>query len=151
MPTLTLTTKLNATPAQCFDTSRNLDLHVSSMAHTGEKAVAGRTTGLIEMGEQVTWEARHFGVRQRFTSKITAFDPPRYFQDSMVKGAFHAFVHDHYFDQIPDGTLMKDVITFQSPLGFLGRVVDHFFMAAYLERLIQARNLAIKEGVEGPP
>lgn len=148
MATITLITELKATPAQCFDASRNLDLHVSSMAHTGEKVVAGRTAGLIEMGEQVTWEAQHFGVRQRFTSKITAFDSPNYFQDSMVQGAFRSFVHDHYFDPAPNGTVMKDVINFQSPLGFIGRVVDRLIMASYLKRLILARNLSIKEALE---
>lgn len=148
MATITLTTEIKASPAQCFDASRNLDLHVSSMKHTGEKAVAGRTKGLIEMGEQVTWEARHFGLRQQFTSKITSFDPPHYFQDSMVKGAFRSFVHDHYFDPIPGGTKMRDVLSFQSPLGFIGRAVDRLIMAAYLKRLIQARNLAIKEVLE---
>src|SRR5260221_157637 len=140
MPTITITTLVRAPRERCFDVSRNIDIHVSSMPGTGERAVAGRTSGLIEMGEQVTWEARHFGVRQRFTSEITAFDRPRYFQDSMRKGAFHSFVHDHYFDSSPEGTVMKDVVTFQSPLGILGRFVDWLVMEGYLRRMITERN-----------
>jgi ligand-binding SRPBCC domain-containing protein len=144
MPIITIETLLAASPERCFDASRDLNLHVTSMKETGEKAVAGRTSGLIELGEQVTWEGRHFGVRQRFTSKITAYDRPAYFQDSMVKGAFHSFVHDHYFEPVDGGTKMTDVLTFSSPLGFLGAIVDRVVMAAYLRRMLIARNDAIK-------
>jgi ligand-binding SRPBCC domain-containing protein len=144
MPIITIETLLPAPPERCFDASRDLDLHVTSMKETAEKAVAGRTSGLIELGEQVTWEGRHFGVRQRFTSKITAFDPPAYFQDSMVKGAFHSFVHDHYFEPGDGGTKMTDVLTFASPFGFVGAIVDRLVMSAYLRRMLTSRNDALK-------
>ncbi|MEA2162278.1 MAG: hypothetical protein QOK37_405 [Thermoanaerobaculia bacterium] len=147
MPVIAIETFLPASRERCFDASRDLDLHVTSMTGTGERAVAGRTSGLIEMGEQVTWEARHFGVRQRFTSKITAFDRPNYFQDSMQKGAFHSFVHDHYFKAVADGTKMTDVLTFASPLGILGSIVDRLVLASYLRRMLIARNEVIKAAV----
>jgi ligand-binding SRPBCC domain-containing protein len=150
MPIITIETLLPAPPERCFDASRDLDLHVKSMTGTSEKAVAGRTSGLIEMGEQVTWEGRHFGIRQRFTSKITAFDRPRYFQDSMLKGAFHSFVHDHYFEATAGGTKMTDVLTFASPLGFLGAIADRLILAAYLRRMLTARNEVIKAAVATP-
>jgi len=98
MPTIAVEIFVKAPPERCFDAARDLDLHILSMSRTGERAVAGRTTGLIELGQHVTWEARHFGVRQRFTSQITAFDRPRHFQDSMTNGAFRSFVHDHHFE-----------------------------------------------------
>jgi ligand-binding SRPBCC domain-containing protein len=148
MPVITILTTVRATPERCFDASRDLDLHLESMGHTGERAVAGKTSGLIELGEQVTWEARHFGIRQRFTSRITAYDRPRYFQDSMIKGAFHSFVHDHYFEPCPDGTVMRDVLTFHSPLGPLGALVDRFVMSRYLRNLLTKRNETLKAILE---
>jgi ligand-binding SRPBCC domain-containing protein len=148
MPVITILTTVRATPERCFDASRDLDLHLESMGHTGERAVAGKTSGLIELGEQVTWEARHFGIRQRFTSRITAYDRPRYFQDSMIKGAFHSFVHEHYFEPCPDGTVMRDVLTFHSPLGPLGALVDRFVMSRYLRNLLTKRNETLKAILE---
>ncbi len=150
MPVITLLTTVRATPERCFDASRDLDLHLRSMGHTGERAVAGKTSGLIELGEEVTWEARHFGIRQRFTSRITAYDRPRYFQDSMTKGAFRAFVHDHYFEPRADRTIIKDVLTFQSPVGFVGFLVDRFVMTRYLTRLLTQRNQVLKTVIETP-
>jgi len=148
MTTITIVTTIRTTPERCFDASRDLDLHMKSMGHTGERAVEGRTSGLIELGEQVTWEGRHFGIRQRFTSAITAYDRPRHFQDSMVRGAFRSFVHDHYFERCEEGTRMTDVLVFRSPLGFLGAIVDRFVMAGYMTRLLTKRNEVLKAALE---
>ena len=147
MPVLDLTTAVAAPREVVFDLARSLDLHAESFAHTGERAVAGRTAGLIGPGETVTWEARHFGVRQRLTTRITAFDRPRRFRDSMVAGAFRRFDHDHSFEIDPADagrTIMRDRFDYASPLGPLGRLADRLFLAAYLTRLLERRNDAIR-------
>ena len=148
MKTIRIETPISALPQRCFDAARDLDLHMKSVAQTGERAVGGRTSGLIEMGQEVTWRARHFGVTQHFTSKITAFDPPRYFQDAMQRGAFKSFVHDHFFTPEADGTVMRDVLTFSAPLGPLGRIAETLVLRRYLERLLTQRAAMIKEAAE---
>ena len=148
MQTVTVETWIGASVERCFDAARDMDVHVRSMAHTSESAVAGRTTGLIEMGEEVTWRGRHFGVVQHFTSKITAFDAPRYFQDSMQRGAFASFVHDHYFVARDGGTVMTDVLQFSAPLGFLGRIAEIVVLRRYLVRLLERRAVTVKEAAE---
>ena len=149
-----VTTRVKAPATRCFDLARDIDLHVTSMNSTGERAVAGRMSGLIGLHEVVTWEARHLGVRQRFTSQITRFDRPRHFRDEMVRGAFKSFVHDHYFEEHEGVTVMRDALVFASPLGLLGRAVDRVFMSRYLTRLLQTRSDAVRlaaEQVDGAP
>jgi ligand-binding SRPBCC domain-containing protein len=146
--TVQIDTWIRARGEDCFDAARDLDLHVTSLAHTKEKAIGGRTSGLIELGEEVTWRGRHFGVYQTFTSKITAFDRPRYFQDTMQRGAFESFVHDHYFTTLRGGTAMRDVVMFAAPLGILGRLVERVVLRRYVERLLMARAAAIKQSLE---
>ena len=148
MQTVMVETSIHASPQQCFDAARDLDLHMKSVAGTKETAVAGRTSGLIELGEEVTWRARHFGIMQHFTSKITAFDPPRYFQDAMQRGAFNSFVHDHFFVGREDHTTMKDVLVFSAPAGLLGRIAEKLILRRYLERLLVRRAVTIKEAAE---
>ena len=80
MPTIELSTIINAPIRHCFDIARDIDIHMASTAHTGERAIAGRTSGLIELGETVTWRAKHFGVWQNLTSKITDFNSPAFFK-----------------------------------------------------------------------
>ena len=148
MPTIRIVTIIAAPADRCFDLARDIDFHTRSLASTGELAVAGRITGLIELGESVTWEARHLGVRQRFTAKIVAFDRPMYFRDVMTAGAFRAFAHDHRFEARSGETTMTDEIVFRSPFGPLGWLVDTVFMARYLRRLLESRCRAIKQEAE---
>ncbi|WP_255563230.1 hypothetical protein [Mucilaginibacter sp. 21P] len=84
MPVITLTTIINAPVERCFDISRDIDIHIASTVHTGERAIAGRTSGLIGLGESVTWRAKHFGIWQNLTSKITEFKFPEYFVDCLI-------------------------------------------------------------------
>ncbi|HEY7351975.1 MAG TPA: SRPBCC family protein [Terriglobales bacterium] len=111
--------------------------------------MAGVTTGLIGPGEEVTWEATHFGIRQRLTTKITAYDRPFHFRDSQVRGAFKRFDHDHFFQQSPGAeTVMRDVFDYESPLGLLGSLADRLFLKQYMRSLLEWRNKLIKQVAE---
>ena len=149
MPTIELTTTIAAPADRVFDLSRSIDLHLDSTAHTGERAVGGVVTGLIGLNEEVTWRARHFGIWQELTSRITALDRPEHFRDSQVRGAFARFDHDHYFDDLdPDGTVMRDRFDFNSPFGPLGSVVDTLILTRYMRAFLTERNRVIKEAAE---
>lgn len=149
METIRVETWIAGPLEPCFDAARDLDLHQRCFSHTEERAIRGRTSGLIELGEEVTWLARHFGVLQELTSRITAFDRPRFFQDTMQKGAFRSFVHDHEFHAIDGGTLMIDLVVFSAPLGILGRIAEKLVLRRYLIRLLEKRAASIREAVEG--
>ena len=98
----------------------------------------------------MTWEATHFLVRQRMTVEITAFERPARFRDEIVSGVFARFVHDHEFEERGDGTLMRDVLAFASPLGPLGRIADALAVTRHLRRLVTERNALLKEVAEDP-
>jgi ligand-binding SRPBCC domain-containing protein len=148
MPTLELTTMIEAPVKRVFDLARSIDLHVKTAGSTGERAVAGVTTGLIGLDQEVTWRARHFGVWQSLTVRITAFDSPRSFTDAMVSGAFRRMEHHHYFEPCAGGTLMRDVFLFESPLGILGRMADVFFLTRYMKAFLTERNGILKRVAE---
>ena len=124
MPTIRLETEIAAGPERCFDLARDIDAHVRSTSNTRERAVGSRTSGLLGLGDEVTWEARHFGVTQRLTARITRFERPRLFEDVQVRGPFAELSHVHEFEPIPSKTLMKDTFTFRSPLGPPGASVE---------------------------
>jgi ligand-binding SRPBCC domain-containing protein len=144
MPTIKLLTQINAPIKTVFDLSRSIDLHMESTKQTGEKAIAGKTSGLIELGETVTWRAKHFGIRQNLTSKITGFNYPNYFVDEMVSGAFKSLKHEHHFSNINGLTTMKDIFVFESPLGLLGRLFNWLVLKKYMKDLLKTRNKVIK-------
>jgi ligand-binding SRPBCC domain-containing protein len=148
VPVIELTTEVLAPIERMFDLSRSVELHMASTAHTGERAVAGVTSGLMTLGQEVTWRARHFGIWQHLTSRITAFERPFHFRDSLVRGVFQRFDHDHFFEQRGEITVMRDVFDFQSPLGILGHIADRLFLIEYMRRFLLTRHALIKTVAE---
>jgi ligand-binding SRPBCC domain-containing protein len=148
MATIRLETHIQAPIEICFDVSRDIDVHIESTKYTGETAIAGTTSGLIGLGESVTWRAKHLGVWQTLSSKITAFNYPVYFTDEMIQGAFSSFKHEHIFEAKEKDTLMTDVFQFESPLGILGKLVNHLFLTTYMHNLLVHRNEVIKKEAE---
>jgi ligand-binding SRPBCC domain-containing protein len=139
---------IHAPRERVFDLARSVDAHRDSTVGTDERAVAGVTSGLLGLHDEVTWEARHLGARRRLAVRIVAFDRPVHFRDEMTSGAFASLVHDHRFDEHEAGTVMRDRLAFRAPLGVLGRIVERAFLASYLRRLLLRRNAVLKQLAE---
>lgn len=148
VPAFTLTTRIQCDPDRAFAAGLDIDLHLRSMAKSGERAVGGVTSGRIGPGETVTWSARHFGLPWRMTSKITAYRPPARFVDEQVRGPFRHWRHEHLFEADGATTVMRDVIDFSAPAGPLGHVIAVGVLCPYLKNLISARNAELKAALE---
>jgi ligand-binding SRPBCC domain-containing protein len=148
MPVIELTTSISAPVERVFDLARSINLHTSSTSRTGEHAVAGVMSGLIGPEQEVTFRARHFGIRQSLTVRVTVFERPTHFADVMLRGPFRRMEHHHYFEQAAGGATMRDVFSFQSPLGILGRIADFLFLTRYMKSFLIERNRVIKATAE---
>lgn len=145
MPTIHLTTFIEAPVERVFDLSRNISLHKISMQHTGEEAIAGITAGLISKDETVTWKAKHLFKTRFFTSIITEMKPYEKFTDKMMRGDFRSFQHEHFFKPAENGTIIIDIINFETPYGWLGELVNRFYLTSYLEKMLVHRNDVIRQ------
>jgi ligand-binding SRPBCC domain-containing protein len=148
LQTIQLETLIAAPARRCFFLALSIDLHMQSTAGTGERAVAGVTTGLIGDGESVTWQGRHFGLMLQHTSKITRYEPPTFFQDVMTAGLFKSFEHDHRFQEQYGETVMRDKLRFSAPLGILGLMTERLALRNYLTRFLLERNKFVKQVAE---
>ena len=148
MSKIHLTTIINAPIERVFDLSRSINLHKISVAHTNEVAIAGVITGLINENETVTWQAKHLFKKRQFTSKITLMEKPVHFIDEMIQGDFTRFKHEHHFKTINNGTLMIDMVEFETPFGALGYLVNKIYLKNYLQKLLIKRNDVIKDYAE---
>ncbi len=148
MTTILLTTEINAPIEKCFDLSRDADIHLLSTKKTNERAIAGRTSGLFELNDTVTWEAVHFGVKQQLTVKITKFNKPYFFEDTMLKGAFKSMRHEHHFEDKNGATEMKDIFMYETPFGIFGKLFDYFVLKNYMTKFLLVRNEVIKSAAE---
>lgn len=148
MSRIELETRINADQKVVFDLSRSVDLHVKSTEHTREQAIDGVTSGLMNLNDTVTWRARHLGVVQTLTTKITAMNFSDSFTDEMVKGVFIRMKHLHLFNVDSSQTLMKDVFEYTSPFGWVGRTFDQLYLRKYMTNLLLKRNQTIKDVAE---
>ncbi|WP_404289749.1 SRPBCC family protein [Glutamicibacter arilaitensis] len=131
---------------EIFDRSRSIDVHRDSMASSQEQAIAGVTSGLISLGEQVTWKARHFGLSFRLTTQITEMKPSEMFIDEQLRGPFKSFHHVHEFYDLGGQTLMIDRVSFAAPFGPLGWLAERLVLGWYMPRLIRQRNKFLLHG-----
>ncbi|HEY9842931.1 MAG: hypothetical protein ACAI44_33430 [Candidatus Sericytochromatia bacterium] len=143
-----LETPIRAPLAACFDLARSVDAHLDSVSASGERAVAGRTAGLMELGDSVTWRARHLGIWQNLTVIITEMEPPHFFADEMLTGAFRYMRHEHRFNPADEGTLMQDRFLFASPCGPIGQLVNRLYLENYMRRFLCVRNAWLKQTLE---
>ncbi len=149
MGTIRAETLLHAPIEECFAASLAVETQVGSMRSTDQVAVAGKTSGVLGLGDTVTWRARHFGFPFRMTTTVAALERPHRFVDEQVRGPFSSFRHEHAFRPLDDGrTMMTDVIEFRAPFGPIGRLLDRCVLCDYVRRLVRIRNLWIALEVE---
>ena len=151
MVTLEESTLIDAPRTRCFDLARSVEVHLLRNTHFGEEstAVGGVTSGLLGLGDIVTWQARHLFVRQRLTNVITTYEFPKYFQATMTEGAFQFMQHDHLFEALSQNeTKMTDVLRFSAPLPILGQIAEVCVLRRYMKRLLLERNAVIKQVAE---
>ncbi|MDQ2986326.1 MAG: SRPBCC family protein [Armatimonadota bacterium] len=144
-------TFIAAQPEVCFDLARDVNAHASSTAQSKERIIDAPASGMLELGDEVEFEAVHFGIKQKLRSKIVEYNRPHRFVDEMQKGAFRRLSHVHEFEAVESGTRMIDVMDFASPLGFLGAIADRLFVASYLRRFVFQRNKELKAMAEARP
>lgn len=150
MPRIELLTEIPATPERCFELSLSVDAHRASMSESGERAVAGVTSGVMRLGDSVTWKARHFGVPITMTSVISEYEPSHRFVDEQRSGPFRRWWHEHRFEPVAGGTLMTDVVEFESPAGAVGRLVNVLVLTRYMTTLLERRNAWLTDALSSP-
>ena len=84
------------------------------------------------------------GITQKLSSRITAYDRPCHFRDTMVRGAFACFDHDHFFSVAGNVTIARDVFEYRAPLGLLGKLVERVFLTGYMRRFLEVRARELK-------
>ncbi|HNG64293.1 MAG TPA: cell division protein, partial [Ferruginibacter sp.] len=64
------------------------------------------------------------------------------------KGDFDSFRHEHHFKSVGNGTIMIDLLEFESPYAVIGKIFNTLYLRSYLEKFLAKRNAVIKEYAE---
>tara|TARA_R110000850_G_scaffold80947_3_gene174175 strand:+ start:50084 stop:50536 length:453 start_codon:yes stop_codon:yes gene_type:complete len=145
---INLNTRINAPKQIVFDLARNIDVHQNSASKTNEKAIAGTTSGLINLNEFVTWKGKHFGLYLTHTSRITKMELYDFFVDEMESGNFRSFIHEHSFIEMNGETIMIDNLVYKTPFGVFGKLFDKLFLKKHMTNFLINRNQILKAVAE---
>ena len=85
----------------------------------------------------IKWVARH-----------TVYEPPHQFEDVQIKGPFKSWRHRHVVEPHPDGSMLRDEIDYEPPLGFLGRWLAPIMVERRLHKLFDYRHEATRRECE---
>jgi ligand-binding SRPBCC domain-containing protein len=136
---------INAPIERCFLLSTSIELVARTLRM---KPIEGKTSGLVMKGDKLLWAGWKFGFPQMHESLISQYERPAFFQDTMARGRFKRYEHDHYFYEMDERTVLNDKIRFSMPLGFLGRLVGQFVLVPYLSRRLRRRLVLLKRVAE---
>ena len=108
---------------------------------------------ILEAGSTVRLSMRPFGVgpRQTWTSRIVRRDErpgAALFTDVMIDGPFETWEHTHALYADDGGTLLRDTVEFEFPVGPLGPVVDPVGLLP-MELMFRYRHRRTRELLEG--
>jgi ligand-binding SRPBCC domain-containing protein len=131
---------------RCFLLSTNVELVGKTL---GMKPIEGKTSGSIEDGDRLMWAGWKFGMPQMHESLITQYERPTFFQDTMGRGKFQKYQHDHYLYEMDGLTLLNDKLRFALPMGWAGALVGKYVMVPYISRLLRRRMQLLKRVAEG--
>jgi ligand-binding SRPBCC domain-containing protein len=144
-----IVTVVKAAPEVVFDLELDVDVHAASLAGSQETATTSTGRRRLGLGDEVTFHARHLGLRWRMVSRITIHDRPHRFVDEQTSGPFRMLRHEHLFHELPPaGTRMTDRMTVGLPLGPVGVVLTRLLLVPYLRRLLKQRAAYVKRVAE---
>ncbi len=136
---------VNAPVDRCFLLSTNIALVQKTI---GLKPVSGKTSGLIVGDDRLVWRGWKFGLPAMHETLITGYERPKFFQDTMGRGRFKRFQHDHHFEWIDGQTVMWDIVRFSLPFGPLGRLIGRWIVVPHVLRLMLRRMELLKRIAE---
>lgn len=96
----------------------------------------------MDAGTLIDYRLRVRGLPLRWRSEITAWEPPYRFVDEQRRGPYYHWHHEHLFESVEGGTLVRDEVTYQAPGGI---IVNRLLVAPDLRRVFEYRRKALIE------
>jgi ligand-binding SRPBCC domain-containing protein len=140
---------IHAPIERCFLLATSLELVEQVLEMRPVEGGSRKTAGLVVEGDRIKWRGWLFGLPQVHESLITRYERPSFFQDTMTRGRFKRFQHDHRFTEIDGRTLLVDKLRFSLPLGWPGKIVARYMIIPHFSVLLRRRMQLLKHVAEG--
>lgn len=114
--------------------------------HMGFKITTANLPERIYPGMMVGYKVSPLlGIRMTWVTEITQVQDGKYFVDEQRIGPYALWHHEHFIEPAQDGVLMKDLVTYRLPLGFLGTLAHRLFVKKQLNGIFGYRKTALEK------
>lgn len=97
-------------------------------------------------GMIISYRVKPFlGIGTTWVTEITHVKNREYFVDEQRVGPYSIWHHEHIIEEIENGVLMKDIVSYQPPFGFLGRIANGLIIKRKLHEIFKYRSQAIEK------
>ena len=139
---------IRASPERVFEFHEQPNV-LTLLTPPSESTRVVQSAKISEVGTQAIVETRILGpIKTRWVAEHTLYDPPHMFEDIQVKGPFHSWRHRHIFKAVSEGTILRDEIDYEPPLGFLGRFVAPILIQKRLQKVFDYRHEVTRQWCE---
>ena len=148
MPLFVKETRIAASPEAVFQFHERPDA-LPLLIPPWEKVTVEVPPTSLAKGTQVILVNRMGPLKLRWVAEHTAYDPPRMFMDVQKSGPFHKWEHKHLVlaDGV-SGAILRDEVTYELPMGFLGRIFGGWFARSKIEKMFDYRHSVTKRVCE---
>jgi hypothetical protein len=99
----------------------------------------------VRAGARIDYTIRLGGLPLRWRTRITEWQPDSRFVDLQESGPYARWEHTHTFRELGGGVLMTDVVEYDLPFGWLGRLAHGTLVRALLARIFDYRFARVRE------
>ena len=88
------------------------------------------------------------GIPMNWITEIKTVKELEFFVDEQRKGPYKIWHHEHHFKEVDGGVEMTDIVSYELPLGILGRIMHPFLVQKKLEEIFDFRFKAVEQSKE---
>ena len=112
----------------------------------GFEITSQQSPGKMYPGMIISYTVRPLlGIKTTWVTEITQVKEGAYFVDEQRVGPYRIWHHEHMIEEINGGTLMKDIVSYQPPFGFLGALANRLFIRKKLNEIFDYRRIALEK------
>jgi len=131
---------IRATPERVFQFHQEPDA-LSLLTPPWERAEVIQAANISDVGSRAVVQLYVLGLfKKKWIAEHTVYDPPNLFEDIQVEGPFKSWRHRHIIERHPDGAVLRDEISYEPPLGFVGGLVSPWFVERRLQKVFDCRH-----------
>ncbi len=125
-----------------FSEARNLEAITPEWLNFKIQRVS---TPSIEKGTKIRYRLKLHGIPLSWITDIAEWEPPLRFVDNQIRGPYSLWYHEHTFESVRGGTLLRDWVRFELPMGKLGQWFGLGKVKSDVSRIFEHRRVKIEE------